>query len=58
MTILILHQAGVGFWPCGAVITIEDRRAQGLIKDGYAVLVEKSKASVKQKDEPRCPSKA
>lgn len=36
MTIRILHAAGVGPWPQGATIEIDDRRALRLIRDGYA----------------------
>ena len=36
MTIRILHEPGVGEWPCGATVELEDRRAQRLIHRGYA----------------------
>lgn len=36
MTVRITHRAGVGDWPYGAVVHLEDRRAQRLIHNGYA----------------------
>lgn len=35
-TIRILHHAGVGDWPMGATVEVDDRRAQRLILVGYA----------------------
>lgn len=37
MRIRIIHDAGVATWPKGAVVETDDRRAQRLIHDGYAV---------------------
>lgn len=39
MTIRIIHPAGVGEWAQGAVVVCDDRRAQRLVQDGYAVAV-------------------
>jgi len=36
MRIRILHAAGVGDLPKGAVVDLDDRRAARLVHDGYA----------------------
>jgi hypothetical protein len=38
MRIRITHDAGVADLPKGAVVDLDDRRAERLIHDGYAVL--------------------
>lgn len=38
-TVRITHAAGVGDWPMGATVPLEDRRAQKLLREGYAVEV-------------------
>ena len=43
MRIRILALAGVGQWAHGAVVDVEDRRAQRLIHDGYAEVVKPAK---------------
>lgn len=39
MTIQILHRPGIGEWPHGVVVQVEDRCAKRLIHDGYAIEV-------------------
>jgi hypothetical protein len=41
MTIRIIHGSGVGDWPHGVTVELEDRHAQRLIQQGYAVKVKK-----------------
>lgn len=48
MRIRILALAGAGEWPQGAVVEVEDRRAQRLIRNGYAEAV-KDKPKGKEK---------
>lgn len=56
MRIRITHKAGVGQHPYGAVVELEDRRASGLVHDGYAVMVETEKPKKPRKDEACLPS--
>ncbi len=51
MTIRITHPSGgsVGEWANGAVVVCDDRRAQRLIMQGYAVEVEPAPEPVKKK---------
>lgn len=44
MTIQIVHPAGVGEWPYGVVITVQDRRGDRLVRTGYAVQVPEDRA--------------
>lgn len=46
MTVRIIHQPGIGEWPYGAVVQLEDRRARRLLLVGY---VEEVKAESKKK---------
>lgn len=39
ITVRITHAAGVGDWPMGATVPLEDRRAQKLLREGYAEAV-------------------
>lgn len=49
MTIRITHAAGVGDWPYGAVVELEDRRAIKLLHDGYAVQTDETAVKAKSK---------
>ena len=56
MRVQIVAFAGVGMWPPGAVVDLDDRRAERLIHDGYAMLAEEPTPK-KTKEKP-WPSKA
>lgn len=43
MRVRILALGGVGSYPKGAVVDLDDRRAQRLIHDGYAEAVKSAK---------------
>lgn len=53
-TIRITHRAGVGDWPLGVTVTLEDRHAQKLVGDGYAERVETVTVKRATKEKPSC----
>ena len=53
MTIRITHAAGVGDWANGAVVVLDDRRAQRLVQDGYAVEIDIEPVVVKKKKQAK-----
>ena len=52
-TIRITHRAGVGEWPHGAVVNVEDWRAQRLIGHGWAVAMEATNTGKRPRGRPR-----